>query len=70
MYSVFEGDCLELLKAMPSDIVDLVVMDPPYQIDNTRAGGKTRLAESIQPMNDELKKNGLTESFNPDSPAF
>lgn len=39
MYSVFEGDCLELLEAMPSDCVDLVVMDPPYEINGGKSGG-------------------------------
>lgn len=37
--------------------------DPPYQIDNTRAGGGSSLARSIQHMNDEIKAQGLTKGF-------
>lgn len=32
-------DCMEVLKTLPSGSVDLVVMDPPYLIPNTKAGG-------------------------------
>lgn len=39
---------------------DLIVTDPPYFIKSTRAGGKSELARSIQPMNDELANNRLT----------
>ena len=27
---VLEGDCTEMLKALPSESVDLVMTDPPY----------------------------------------
>ena len=40
--------------------VDLIVTDPPYFIKSTRAGGKSELARSIQPMNDQLAQNRLT----------
>lgn len=43
--------------------MDLVVTDPPYQIDNTRAGGGSSLAKSIQHMNDEITLQGLTKGF-------
>lgn len=33
------GDCLQLLREMPDDSVDLVVMDPPYEFSSTRGGG-------------------------------
>ena len=43
----------------------MIVTDPPYQIDNTKAGGKSKLAKSIQPMNTELKVNGLDLGIDP-----
>jgi len=53
---IYNMDCLsgmqEMLKA--GQKVDLIVADPPYQIDCTKAGGNTRLARSFQKMNDEL----------------
>ena len=32
------GDCLELMKEIPDNSVDLVVTDPPYMIETTGAG--------------------------------
>jgi site-specific DNA-methyltransferase (adenine-specific) len=36
---LFQGDCLELFEQIPDNSVDLIVTDPPYQIDCTKAGG-------------------------------
>lgn len=30
-YDIKRGDCLEILKKLPNDSVDLVVTDPPYR---------------------------------------
>ena len=57
------GDCLELLKGIPAASVDLVVTDPPYQIDNTKAGGNSRLCKRIQSYQDELTGGSLTSGF-------
>lgn len=37
-YVLKNGDCLELIKTIPDKSVDLVVTDPPYEI-NTTGGG-------------------------------
>lgn len=58
------GDCLEVLKNIPSASIDLIVTDPPYLIENTKAGGKSKLAKSIQVMNNEIKENNLVSGFN------
>lgn len=33
-----QGDCLELMKEIPDKSIDLVVSDPPYQIETAGAG--------------------------------
>lgn len=33
-----QGDCLEILKKLPDDSVDLVVTDPPYEIETSGGG--------------------------------
>ena len=33
MYSLYQGDCLEVMRGMDSKSVDLIVTDPPYGID-------------------------------------
>lgn len=39
MNSIKCGDCLELIKEIPNKSIDLIVTDPPYLIENTKAGG-------------------------------
>ena len=57
------GDCYELIKELPDNSIDLIVTDPPYLIENTKAGGGSDLAKSIQGMNDELADGILTDSI-------
>lgn len=40
------GDCLNLMKEMPSDSVDLIITDPPYK---TITGGDKNGANSVRP---------------------
>lgn len=63
MITIKQGDCLELIKQIPDNSIDLIVTDPPYEIPNTKAGGNSELSRSIQSMNDELKNNNLTKGF-------
>lgn len=62
---IYNQDCLEGLKALKSGSVDLIVTDPPYLIKDTHAGGHTRLARTIQPVNNELRDNGLVGGLDP-----
>jgi site-specific DNA-methyltransferase (adenine-specific) len=43
--TIVQGDCLELMKQMPDGCVDLVVVDPPYNIDKVRAWDKWKKKE-------------------------
>jgi len=64
---VINMECLAALRTMPSNSVDAVITDPPYQIDNTTAGGRNKspLAKSIQGMNDEIVDAGIVSGFDP-----
>lgn len=42
-YRIITGDCLEVLKTLPSGSVDAVVTDPPYMI-NTKSDGMGKLS--------------------------
>ena len=44
-------------------MIELVIIDPPYLIKNTKAGGKSKLAKSIQGMNDEIANKNLVSGF-------
>ena len=42
--TLLQGDCLELIKQVPSNSVDLILIDPPYEISkstNFQSGEKT-----------------------------
>jgi site-specific DNA-methyltransferase (adenine-specific) len=53
-YRIFEGDAVEWLRTLPSESVDLVVTDPPYEsLEKHRAiGTTTRLKRSKASSND------------------
>lgn len=61
---LMQGDCLDRMKEIPSDSVDLIITDPPYDIKNTKAGGKSKLAKSMQVMNDQIRDAGIVSGFN------
>lgn len=62
---IYNVDCLVGIEEMLKQGLqaDLIVTDPPYLIRSTRAGGKSELARSIQPMNDELANGNLTQGI-------
>ena len=66
MIELHNGDAYKLIKNIPDNTVDLIVTDPPYLIENTDGGGKTRLARSIRNMNSQLEMGVLTCGINND----
>ena len=58
---IIHDDCLNILRQLPDKCIDLVITDPPYLIKNTKAGGKSNFAKSIQQMHNEIKEAGITE---------
>ncbi len=61
LVTLYKGDCIDILPQL--DKVDLILTDPPYEITNTHAGGRTPLSISIQKMNNEIEENKLTRGF-------
>lgn len=55
------GDCLELLAQVPTGSVDLIVTDPPYQIDSTKGGGG--IGRKMKNTQDELAEKGIVSGF-------
>ena len=45
---IYNEDCYEAIKKIPNKSVDLIIIDPPYLIENTTAGGKSKLANTKQ----------------------
>jgi len=61
--NIYNEDCYKAIKEIPDKSIDLIVTDPPYLIENTKAGGGTQLSKSIQKMNDELELSNLVGSI-------
>src|SRR5690554_273858 len=61
--NIYNVDSYKAIKEIPDKSIDLIVTDPPYQIDNTTAGGKSDLSKTIQNMNTELSENQLDKSI-------
>ena len=56
------GDCLELLKTIPTESVDLVLTDPPYNINLVPQRGTTSAIEGDN-MSGEDFTEFLTDVF-------
>lgn len=41
MYKLFEGDCLNVLKNIPNNSINLIVTDPPYKITSRGNAGNS-----------------------------
>lgn len=54
------GDCLEIMKTIPDNSIDLIVTDPPYLFDSDGGGGA--FGSANQAYHNELSelKNGIT----------
>lgn len=63
---IYNVDSYEAIKNIPDKSIDLIITDPPYQIDTT--GGKTgrNLCKNITKIMDELKETDIIDGLNTD----
>ena len=54
---IYNEDSYKAIKNIPDNSIDLIIIDPPYQIDSTNGGKNSELAKSIQNMNQQLNHN-------------
>ena len=56
MIDLRNGDCREVLATIPDGSVDLVVMDPPYELQNTGRGafGRRAYFNELEPISHGL----------------
>lgn len=62
-----QGDCLELLKEIPDNSIDLIVTDPPYILETDGAGMFGKKADNYGGQryvmkNIDFMKNGISEN--------
>lgn len=63
--NLINNDCIKVMENMVKngEKVDLIVTDPPYEIKNTKTGGKSGLNDSFQKSQDDILNCGLTKGF-------
>lgn len=60
-YDLINGDCLEELRLILDKSIDLVIIDPPYEIKNMKGGwtiGKRKYKDEVSTM-----INGFSEEI-------
>ena len=55
-----QGDCLEILKKLPDDSVDLVITDPPYEFAGQGGGA---FGSKQREYHNELENSDITKGF-------
>lgn len=60
---LLHGDCLELLAEIPDGSIDLIVTDPPYEIE-TQGGGNDEIKAKLSVVRKELDKYNISTGFN------
>ena len=62
---IYNEDCYEAIKKIPNNSIDLIIIDPPYELE-THGGGKSQLAHQIQKQHKELYEKNLHIGINAD----
>lgn len=66
---IYCGDSYELIKQVADKSVDLIIIDPPYQIDGKPKSEETinrsnsKITKSINRLNNELMDNNITQGI-------
>ena len=62
--NIYNEDCLVGLKKIPDNSIDLVVIDPPYDICTKGSKKETgRLCHDLTKLENELKENNLVNGY-------
>ena len=61
---IYNEDCLVGIKRIPDKSIDLVIIDPPYDIC-TKGGkkGTSRLCKDLNKLENELRINNLVNGY-------
>lgn len=56
-YTLYNGDCIERLKNIPINSIDLVIMDPPYEVGTKGGGSINNVKHMVDTMNELREKD-------------
>lgn len=60
---IYNEDCIKGIKKIPDDYIDLVIIDPPYLINNHSTKISNEISIEINKYNKELYKAKLTNGY-------
>lgn len=60
---LLQGDCLELMKKIPDNSIDLIVTDPPYDISCTNGGGSINNIKKLNQSLKQLDESGISNGY-------
>lgn len=60
---IYNQDCLEGLKSIPNNSIDLIVTDPPYLISATNGGGSINKVKKLRDSLADLTNADITEGY-------
>ena len=63
MVQLYKGDCLELMKAIPSGSVDAIITDPPYGTTACKWDSVIDFTLMWEQLNRIVKPNGAIVLF-------
>lgn len=63
MLKLYNADCLEVLKGLESNSVDLVVTDPPYEISANNGGGSINKQKKFNKSLKALKEAKIIDGY-------
>lgn len=63
---IYNGDCLEVMKQIPDNSVDLIITSPPYNLSNNKGGG-FKNTENDKKWKNALIANGY-DTYSDDMP--
>lgn len=61
--TLYCGDCLEVLKDISDNSVDLIATDPPYLIPAINGGGSVNTIKKLNQSLQDLKKADITKGY-------
>jgi len=63
MIELYNDDCINVLRNLPDNSVDLIVTDPPYDIKSTKTGSNSDFSISFQKSLTELDELDIVGGF-------
>ena len=59
--TLYNDDCLKILRTMPDKSVDLGITDPPYEVSETNGGGSINKVKKLKKKANKFIQNMIIQ---------